>query len=87
MAGVRFFRWPAGRLTALGDLAAARRLPGVDEVDISAAVQDVLTDPNCSAQRPGYVVAGADDLDQLIERLDAAERHLRPEVTPLSALA
>jgi S-sulfo-L-cysteine synthase (3-phospho-L-serine-dependent) len=57
-AGIRFLLAPrSGRLVAAHGVAAARRVPGVDRVELTAAPGTPVQPPRSFADRLGYVIA------------------------------
>lgn len=81
-AGIRFVLAPAaGRLGAIRGAAAARRIPGVDRVEITAVPGATVQPARSFADRLGYVIAVGRTHDEVHQTLTEAHSHLAVDVT------
>ncbi|MBR8642898.1 hypothetical protein KEF29_35245 [Streptomyces tuirus] len=73
-AAIRCFAYENTVVHRLGDLEAARALPGVVTVRVTASEGQKLGRLEGSGSRQGYVLALGDDVEEAVERAEAAHR-------------
>lgn len=76
-AAIRFLATPAGTVRAVDGAEAARRLPGVTEVSVSARPGQERIPLTSSTARAGHVLAVADDPETAASRAAAAAAAVR----------
>jgi cysteine synthase A len=82
-AGIRFLLPPAaGHLRAVAGTDAAREVPGVDRVVVTAAPGREVRPPRNAYDRLGYVIAAGDSAAEVERTLRAATDLIRVEVDP-----
>jgi biotin carboxylase len=81
-AGIRFLlAGEAGRLAAVRGMAAARRVPGVDRIEVTTPPGAPVRPARSFADRLGYVIAVGDSHDEVAQILAVAADHLTVEIT------
>ncbi|MGX1562496.1 ATP-grasp domain-containing protein [Streptomyces sp. NPDC055506] len=73
-AAIRFFSYENTVVRGLGDVDAARALPGVVTVRVAASEGQRLGRLEGSGSRQGYVLASGDDVEEAVARAEAAHR-------------
>jgi len=81
-AAIRYLLPPAGRLEAVEGLDAARRMPGVVRLELSASPGTVLEGVRSSLDRPGFVIAEAPSAAEAERRAAAAASAVTFRVSP-----
>lgn len=79
-AAIRFLATPAGTVRAVDGVEAARRLPGVTEVSVSARPGQERRPVTSSTARAGHVLAVAGDPETAANRAAAAAVAIRISV-------
>lgn len=78
------YLFPApGRIKAIKGVDAARRMPGIEELIISAAVGDCVGPPTDSNASVGMVLATGENRQQALDRVLAAIASIEIETEPL----
>ena len=84
-SAIRYFRAPAGTLTAIDGIEEARRVPGVQEITIVKPIGTEITDIGNSVDRLGFVIAQADTAEQAVRICEEAMNKVRISVEPIPA--
>ncbi|WP_219664157.1 ATP-grasp domain-containing protein [Streptomyces bambusae] len=77
-AEVRYFPWQDVTVDAVDGLADCRAADGVVEAEVQVGAGDRIPVWRYSHERPGHVVVGADDRDELRRRVTDAVARVRP---------
>ncbi|WP_051741818.1 ATP-grasp domain-containing protein [Streptomyces xylophagus] len=80
-AAVHYFPWQDVTVDGVEGLDACRASDGVVEAELRAVDGESVPVWRYSHERPGHVVAGADDRDELRRRIAAAENLVRPRLS------
>lgn len=80
-AAVHYFPWQDVTVEGVEGLDACRASDGVVEAELRAVDGESVPVWRYSHERPGHVVAGADDRDELRRRIAAAENLVRPQLS------
>jgi cysteine synthase A len=82
VAGIRFLLAPsAGTLVAVRGVHRARRIPGVDRVEVTAATDAPVRPARSFADRLGYVIAAGSSAAEVSTTVDAAAAAITVEVS------
>lgn len=81
-AAVRYLTPPAGRVTAVRGVEAARAMPGVEILDVDVAEGDPVPEMVSSLCRVGHVIAEGEDAREAIDRAEAARDAIRIDTEP-----
>ena len=80
-AGIRFLvADTAGTMAGVSGVDAARAVPGVTSVTVTAAPGQAVRPPRNAYDRLGYVIAAGESPGAVRSALDAALAHLRLEI-------
>jgi biotin carboxylase len=79
-ANLEFFSFPAGRVTAIHGVAAARALPGVARLLLEFDVGDELRPPDDDRSRPGLMVVLGETRAEVLATSAEVKRLVRVEV-------
>jgi biotin carboxylase len=79
---LRFFELPSGKVRRVSGLKEAAALPGVIHLDFGPTIGTSLSDANSADQRPGFVLAVAQNRSEAIELADRVTRLVRVEIDP-----
>lgn len=80
-AAVRYFPWQGVTVDGVDGLERCRAMPGVEELVVEVADGAAVPVWRYSHERPGHVVVGADDRDELRQRLAAVDEAVRPRLS------
>ncbi|MEV8504977.1 ATP-grasp domain-containing protein [Actinoplanes sp. NPDC051475] len=80
-AAVHYFPWQGVTVDGVDNLEQCRSMPGVEELVVQVADGSAVPVWRYSHERPGHVVVGADDREELRRRLAAVEQAIRPRLS------
>lgn len=71
-AAIRYFRAPAGEISAIRHPESAQTIPGIREITFTKNIGEMSGDIGSSTDRIGYVIAQAEDAEKAVQACEQA---------------